>query len=429
MRRKTTIIALLLIVAIAMPATVLGDSAPDYRYETRTWRFTDTFNEYPELVGTVTIPNYIGSVDAVLDTTEGTADATVHVVYLPNDKWDDDSYYSALSVRFRRYGSWIFTGATSIVGWKDLYSYGFLPIDGGMSVVTPEGAEIHLLAGPGLYTSLMTIPLALEDTGIAMYSEAMELGLEELRYTAMGVPFLLVLNDDMIERFMDKGILEPSSTYDWPGLRELILEARYEEEPEIELVGLHNFVAKRPYTRGMFLDMPYNQTAWYDSYVEKVVRIGLMVGDTSGRFVPAGDVKLSEVIAMAARLHNIYIGESGEFSQGPVWYNVYVRYALANGIIREGDFVDFNRSATRGEMAYILASAVPADALACINAGVDIPDVNAGIPYSHQIFQLYAAGVLTGYADGSYHPLDAISRAETAAIIARIADVGLRVER
>jgi hypothetical protein len=177
----------------------------------------------------------------------------------------------------------------------------------------------------------------------------------------------------------------------------------------------------------MFLDMPYNETAWYDSYVEKVVRIGLMKGSTEGRFLPFGDVRLSEVIAMASRLHNIYNGESGEFHQGPVWYSVYVNYAIANGIIRDEDFSDYNRPATRGEMAYILASAVPAAALEQINTATELPDVTTATPYSYKIFPLYQAGVLTGYEDRSYHPGETISRCETAAIIARIADVSLRV--
>jgi hypothetical protein len=78
-------------------------------------------------------------------------------------------------------------------------------------------------------------------------------------------------------------------------------------------------------------------------------------------------------------------------------------------------------------MACILASAVPADALARINADVHVADVHSGISYSYQIYQLYEAGVLTGYVDGSYRPAETITRSETAAIIARIADAGLRI--
>jgi hypothetical protein len=451
MKRKTMLTMLVLIAALVMPVVApliaqevplalpegaadwslvhaaSASAEPDYRYKTRTLKITDEINQAPELVATLTVPNYIGSVEAVLETAEGTAHATVHVVYLPNDKWDDECYYSAMSVRYRRYGSWVLTGATSIVGWKDLYNYGFLPVDGGMSVFTPEGAELHILAGPGLYTSIVTLPYSTVDTGYATFAEALEGGSADVQYTGMGLPFLLALNDDTIAHFLEKDRLEPSASHEWPGLRELILEARYEVEPEVERTGLHNFESKRPYTKGMFLDIPYNVTAWYDPYVEKVVRIGLMKGDNNGRFLPGGDVKLSEVIAMAARLHNIYHGESGDFFQGPVWYNVYVRYAIANGIIREGDFDDYTRSATRGEMACILASAVPADALARINADVHVADVHSGISYSYQIYQLYEAGVLTGYVDGSYRPAETITRSETAAIIARIADAGLRI--
>lgn len=431
--KRALMILLALILVLGNQAPVLAaETGGLVRYETRTLKTADPTNQDPALNATVTLPNYLGSVEAELQVLmEGepgpaTISATVQVVYLPNDKWDDDCYYSAMSARIRRYGAWLFTGSTELMGWKDLYSYGFLPIDGGTAVFTPDSAELHFLEGPGLYTSLITLPYSMENTGFASYSQAMEGAPSAIQYTGIGFPFVLVLNDDTIRHFLDKGTLEAAAAYTWPGLKDLILDARYVELPEVEVEGLHNFVVKNPFTKGMFLDMPYNETAWYDTYVEKVVRLGLMKGSSGGQFLPNGDVKLSEVIAMAARLHNIYRGESGEFAQGPVWYSVYVNYAIANGLIRNNDFADYSRPATRGEMAYILASAVPAKALTAINTVDTLPDVNAATAYSYQIFVLYGAGVLTGYADRSYHPEETISRSETAAIIARIADAALR---
>jgi len=427
MMKKTMLLLLVLTLVLGNRMTVLAaETGGTIRYETKTLKIGDPTNQADVLDATLTLPNYLGSVEAVLETVQGTANAAVQVVYLPNDKWDDQCYYSAMSARIRRYGAWLFTGSTQIVGWKDLYSYGFLPINGGTTVFTPDSAEVHFLEGPGLYTAVITVPYSMGNTGFVFYSEAQAQAAEALQYTGIGFPFVLALNDDAIEHFLEKGTLDPAASYEWPGLRELILDARREELPEVEVEGLHNFVSKIPFTKGMFLDMPYNETAWYDSYVEKVVRIGLMKGSSDGQFLPEGDVKLSEVIAMAARLHNIYRGESGDFYQGPVWYSVYVNYAIANGILRDGDFADYDRPATRGEMAYILASAVPGEALEQINTVAALPDVTAATPYSHQIFALYRAGVLTGYTDHSYHPGETISRSETAAIIARIADAALR---
>jgi len=427
MTKKVILIALVLMLVLGSQITVLAtEPGGTVRYETKTLKVADSTNQTDALTATLTLPNYLGSVEAVLETVQGTASATVQVVYLPNDKWDDQCYYSAMSARIRRYGAWLFTGSTQIVGWKDLYSYGFLPVDGGTAVFTTDSAELHFLEGPGLYTALVSLPYSMENTGYTYYSEALAQIPASLQYTGIGFPFVLVLNDDSIAHFLEQGTLDPAAAYTWPGLRELILEAQYEELPEVEVEGLHNFQQKVPFTKGMFLDMPYNETAWYDSYVEKVVRIGLMKGSSGGQFLPNGDVKLSEVIAMAARLHNIYMGGTGDFYQGPVWYNVYVSYALANGIIRDGDFTDYDRTATRGEMAYILGSAVPVKALEQINNVTELPDVNAATPYSYKIFDLYQAGVLTGYSDHSYHPDATITRCETAAIIARIADATLR---
>ncbi len=427
MMKKTIVVLLVLTLVLGSQMTVsAAESEGTVRYETETLKIADPTNQVSALNAILTLPNYLGSVEAVLETVQGTANATVQVVYLPDDKWDDQCYYSAMSARIRRYGAWLFTGSTQIVGWKDLYTYGFLPVDGGTAVVTPDSAELHFLQGPGLYTAVITVPYAMENTGYTFYTEVLSKAPEALQYTGIGFSFVLVLNDTTINYFLEHGKLDSAASHQWPGLRELILEAQYEELPEVEIEGLHNFVSKRSFTKGMFLDMPYNETAWYDSYVEKVVRIGLMQGSSAGRFLPNGEVKLSEVIAMAARLHNIYMGQTGDFYQGPVWYNVYVNYAIANGILREGDFADYDRPATRGEMAYILASAVPSDALDGINDVKELPDVTAATSYSHQIFSLYRAGVLTGYEDHSYHPESTITRCETAAIIARIADVTLR---
>lgn len=430
--KKTIVVLLALILVLGNQTTVLAaETGGDVRYETETLKIADPTNQSTALNATLTLPNYLGSLEAELQVTlDGepiTINATVQVVYLPNDKWDDQSYYSAMGARIRRYGAWLYTGSAQIIGWKQFYSPEFRQLNGGTTVFTPDSAEVHLLAGPGLYTSLISLPYSMEHTGYALYSEVLEKAPSAIQYTGIGFPFVLALNDDTIARFLEKGTLDAASPAPWPGLRELILDARYVELPEVEVIGLHNFTAKHPFTKGMFLDMPYNETAWYDSYVEKVVRIGLMKGSTEGRFLPFGDVRLSEVIAMASRLHNIYNGESGEFHQGPVWYSVYVNYAIANGIIRDEDFSDYNRPATRGEMAYILASAVPAAALEQINTATELPDVTTATPYSYKIFPLYQAGVLTGYEDRSYHPGETISRCETAAIIARIADVSLRV--
>ena len=432
MRKAIIIIFTAALILGNIPAAFATDAEPLTSYETTTLKMYDQVNQVEGLQVRLTLPNYVGSLDVELELTlEGVRQlipANVRVVYVPNDMWDGLCYYSAVQARITRYGLYLFTGATDAMGWKDLYSYGFLPITGGTSIFSPDSAEIHFLQGPGLYTALIEMPYSLTNTGFSSYADALIYAAGELQPTGAGFPFVLVLDDDSIEHFMEYGTLDNAASFEWPGLRELLLSVRVLKEPQAEAEGLSNFIDKNTYTRGMFLDMPYTFFPWYEVYVEKVVRLGLMKGYSNGNFQPENNVRLSEVIAMAARLHNIYNGGSGDFSQGPSWYSIYVNYAIANGIINEGDFDNYERPATRAEMAYIFASSLPAEALEEINAIESIVDVNGETAYDEEIFMLYRAGVLTGYADLSYKPLSPISRSECAAIISRLASRDLRVK-
>ena len=400
---------------------------PLISYETSVLKVSDKTNQIDGVSVRLTLPNYIGSVDVTLETVQGIADATVQVVYIPNDMWDGLCYYSAVQARILRYGLHLFTGSTDIIGWKDLYSYGFLPINAGTAIFSPDSAEIHFLQGPGLYTALISLPYSTANTTFSYYSDALLYAENQLQYTGIGFPFVLALNDDSIAYFLENGTLDNAAEFEWPGLKDLLLSVQLVEEPADEAEGLNNFVGKNLYTRGMFLDMPHTFIPWYEPYVENVVRVGLMKGHSDGNFLPEGNVRLSEVIAMAARLHNIYNGGSGEFSQGALWYSIYVNYALSNGIITEGDFDDYERFATRAEMAYVFASSVPPEALKEINVVSSIRDVNAATAYDAEIFALYRAGVVTGYSDFSFQPLSTISRSECAAIISRLVSRSLRV--
>ena len=73
-------------------------------------------------------------------------------------------------------------------------------------------------------------------------------------------------------------------------------------------------------------------------------------------------------------------------------------------------------------MAYVFAHALPEMELERLHSGVKIPDVSDSAPYAAEIRLLYQAGVLQGRGtDGRFAPDSNISRAEAAAIIARVA--------
>ena len=144
--KKTIVVLLALILVLGNQTTVLAaETGGDVRYETETLKIADPTNQSTALNATLTLPNYLGSLEAELQVTlDGepiTINATVQVVYLPNDKWDDQSYYSAMGARIRRYGAWLYTGSAQIIGWKQFYSPEFRQLNGGTTVFTPDRAS------------------------------------------------------------------------------------------------------------------------------------------------------------------------------------------------------------------------------------------------------------------------------------------------
>lgn len=104
------------------------------------------------------------------------------------------------------------------------------------------------------------------------------------------------------------------------------------------------------------------------------------------------------------------------------WYDMYVDYAVANGIIKKTDFANYTRNATRAELGGIFASALPAESFAPINDIKGIPDVKKTDKYAKELLMLYNAGVVLGSDEqGTFNPTSDIKRSEVAAIINRVA--------
>lgn len=185
------------------------------------------------------------------------------------------------------------------------------------------------------------------------------------------------------------------------------------------------------YTQGQFTDVPPSQ--WFTANVANAVKFGLMKGNSATTFNPYGDVTLAEAITMAARIHAIYTTgtESFDQSSGGKWYQVYMDYAYENGIIDNSYYTcDVTKKATRAQYAEIFANSLPGKGLEARNNVADnaIPDVSMSQSYADSVYKLYRAGILTG-GDvlGTFSPKTYITRAESATIVARMADTDNRM--
>lgn len=191
---------------------------------------------------------------------------------------------------------------------------------------------------------------------------------------------------------------------------------------------LTNFVRSRTCEPGRFADVA--EDSWYAPNVATAYELNLSSGTGADTFDPGANMTVAMAVALAARLHAIYhTGSADALVQGDPWYQVYVDYALANGLMTEGQFEDLNADATRAQCAVLLSRAVPAGELAAVNTVEDgaIPDVPADSAYYEDIYTLYRAGILTGNdAAGTFTPDAAIDRVSMITIATRIADRALR---
>ena len=120
--------------------------------------------------------------------------------------------------------------------------------------------------------------------------------------------------------------------------------------------GLSNFTAASTYRSGLFTDV--RDSDWFSSSVETAYELGLMKGVGASSFSPGGTMTLGEAVALAARLHSIYYTGTETFRQSSPWYQVYVDYAVKNGIITQGQYTNYDAAATRRSAAGISSAGI-----------------------------------------------------------------------
>jgi len=189
-----------------------------------------------------------------------------------------------------------------------------------------------------------------------------------------------------------------------------------------------NFQKTLTYTDGKFTDV--SSSDWFSMNVKAAYEYGLMNGETSSSFGPNDNVTIAQLITLAARLRSIYMGGSTYFDTSTPWYQTYVSYAIANGIIDYNQYSDYTAVATRSQFAQIFAAALPSVAMTAINTISigDIPDVPLTGSYQ-SIYTLYKAGIVTGNSTaGEFKPTTNITRGEVAAVATRMANEALRIK-
>lgn len=192
--------------------------------------------------------------------------------------------------------------------------------------------------------------------------------------------------------------------------------------------GFANLRPTARYSDGLFSDVAADSP--YRDSVAAVYELGLMLG-SGGVFGMAQPLSHAEALVLACRLHSLYNTGEAEFPATDPWYRAYWDYASDNGL-PAGAEENAAASISRGDFAVLLSQALPGKALPALN---DVPqgrvgDVPADAACAGAVYSLYRAGIFSAAATGrtNFRPDDAISHAEAAAALARMARRSLRVK-
>lgn len=193
--------------------------------------------------------------------------------------------------------------------------------------------------------------------------------------------------------------------------------------------GWGNFEKVNFYDDNTFWDVDKNE--WYSSAVQYVYEIGLMSGTGNNMFDPGDKMTVSEAVALASRLHDIYYDKNTVFEPNETWYVPYAQYAIENNITGgDYDYRRYNSFVTRSGFVEILANAFPKEELIEINKinNGDISDIALTYDFADDVYLLYRAGIISGINEnGDFGTYDSIRRNEVAAIVARIIDPTRRI--
>ena len=208
------------------------------------------------------------------------------------------------------------------------------------------------------------------------------------------------------------------------------------EQGETDTEDAPRFAGVRVY-EGEFTDVGAGD--WYAADVISAYEHGLLSGRGGGKFAPQESITIAELLTIAARLRCIYqtgsgaLPESGtETDADAPWYAPYVAYLKAERLLGESFEGFYLLPASRAQMAGIFAFALPEEWYEEKNAALVtdayasrdfIADVTEKTPYRSEILLMYRRGLLSGMDEkGSFYPDRSVSRAEIAALLARVVE-------
>ncbi len=191
-----------------------------------------------------------------------------------------------------------------------------------------------------------------------------------------------------------------------------------------------NFSANQtiPNRNGVQLFADVDGSHWAYDYIDCLLAKKIVSGYEDGAFRPDSNITREEFVKIAVEAFAIVSDSSGaafEDVQNGAWYEYYVQTAAGAGIVNGIDETHFGTGemVTRQDLAVMIARVIEAENIsikAIENAPTFTDEADISGYAQEAVKKLAAAGILGGYADGSFNPNGIATRAEVCAILYRM---------
>ena len=139
------------------------------------------------------------------------------------------------------------------------------------------------------------------------------------------------------------------------------------------------FEKQRDYTDS-FVDVTGDK--WFYKYVKLAYEYKLANGTSATKFSPDNKFTVAQALTAAVNIHTTYNGTTVRAAAaGEAWYTPYVEYCVEKGIVKEGQFANFDANITRGDMAVVFANVLPEKEYTAVRDGAPADVVEESAVY------------------------------------------------
>lgn len=161
-----------------------------------------------------------------------------------------------------------------------------------------------------------------------------------------------------------------------------------------------------------------NESDWFYEHVSLLANNKLISGYPDGTFKPQNNIKVSEFIKITINA----LGYDA-YKPGGYWAQGYIDKAKEIGILEIGEYDNYDKYITRGEMSKILVKSMEInnklenlqDLQSIKDKIADFNEIDKSL--QEYVLKAYAKGMLSGYPDGSFCADKYATRAEVSKIV------------